>query len=359
MSFFRNKNWDASPKNIMESAETRASGEKRQASKLNVFQRGILQAVLSVALSSLFLFAGQMIFMNLYVSGFFDQGVITVFFVLASSVMMVAVTFVIMKLTMKLNIATKVTLPKVVEFSHALQNLGVYKFDEQIDFIVREKVFVFVADAAIPSPYTEDMSVKRYIFLRDKEKLKYFNGDKRLCLDAEDYERLLQKHGEHTKSAFSTRIVELEQNVTDLKAVNSLQSTDIAKLTGEKEALLAENAELRRKQQTVSSREGKAETSTIRRIPFWRVAGPLINKLIENAKPDTPYSRPDIQAAFDKELENFPGLKAPIKKELHAAKQNEPEREFDLTGWGMEAIRAALGDLAKKDPGPVKKPEKY
>jgi hypothetical protein len=44
-------------------------------------------------------------------------------------------------------------MPKIVEFSHALKNIGINRFDEQIDFIMREKVFIFVSDDSILSPY--------------------------------------------------------------------------------------------------------------------------------------------------------------------------------------------------------------
>lgn len=328
-------------------------------SKLNIFQRGILQAVLSVAIASAFLFVGQITFIRLYTSGFFDQGVVTIFFVLASSLVMVAITFVVMKLTMKMNIATKITLPKVVEFSYAMQSLGVHRFDEQIDFIARARIFIFLADVAMPSPYKEGMSVKRYIFLKDKEKLKYYNGDKRLCLDAEDYERLLQKRGEYTKSAFFARITALEQNVTDLKAVNSLQSADIAKITEENEKLLAENAEYRNKLKTAPGREVKAEKRELDKIPFWRVAVPVVNRLISEAESETQYTRPQIQDAFLLELENFPELKAAIQVLLHTSKKERENTPFSLEGWGMEAIRSALGEFVQTEGSAPKKTKKH
>lgn len=330
-----------------------------QTTKLNIFQRGILQAILSIGLASLFLFAGQIIFIRLYISGLFAQDVITIFFVLASSLMMVAISFVVMKQTMKLNIATKVLLPKVVEFSYALQRFGIHRFDDQIDFVAREKIFVFVTDEAMSSPDKENMSVKRYIFLKDKEKLKYFNGDKRLCLDADDYERLLKEYGPATKSAYTARIAELEQNVTDLKAVNSLQSADIAKLTNDKEELSAENAEFRQKLKTAPGREVKAEKRENDKIPFWRVAIPVINRLIAESGEGTQYTRRNIQDAFLDDLEKLPELKPIIQKLLHTPKKERENTPFALEGWGMDVIRSALGDLVKKDPGATRKTENH
>lgn len=327
-------------------------GEKK---KLNIFQRGILQAICSVGLASLFLGVGQILFMRLYISGVFDQNVLIVFFILASSLVMVALTFLFMKLTMKWNIATKVNLPKVVEFSHAMQQLGIPRFDDQIVFIARQKIFIFVAGTAMPAPFKENMSVKRYIFLKDTEKLKYLNGDKRLCLDTEDYELLLKEHGEHTKSVNAARIAELEQNVAELKSVNSLQGAEIAKLTEEKEELLKENAGYRNTQQTAPAREENADRREIRRIPFWRVAAPLVNRLIAEAKTETEYTRPQIQTAFLAELEKFPELMPSIEDLLHTKKKEADGTPYDLTGWGMEAIRSALGDRVQTEGRAPKK----
>ena len=343
----------------MESAETSAPDEKRQASKLNVFQRGILQFLFSVVIASLFMYAGLIAFIQLYLAGLFSQNTIIIFFGLASALLIVAISFFIMKLTLGANLTTKITLPKIVEFSHALQNIGIRRFDEQIDFIAREKVFVFVSDETILSPYKENASVRRYIFLNNKEKLKYFNGDKRLCLDVDDYERLLKEHGATTKSAYTARIAALEQNVTDLKAVNSLQSSDIAKLIEENKELSKENADYREKQRTAPGRGEVADNREIRRIPFWRVAAPLVNRLEAEAGPDTKYTRPQIQEAFLQELESFPELKPTIRKLLHTANEEKENTPFSLEGWAMEAIRLVLGDLVKTDPGATRKTEKY
>lgn len=336
-----------------------SAAQEKGGVKLNVFQRGILQFFFSVAIASLFMFVGLTGFIQLYHAGLFSQNTIIVFFGFASALVIVAISFLLMKQTFYANLTTKVTLPRIVEFSHALQNIGISRFDEQIDFIVREKVLVFLSDETIMPPFKENASVKRYIFLKDKEKLKYFNGDKRLCLDSDDYERLLNQHGANTKSAYAARIAELEQNVSDLKAVNSIQSAGIDVLTKEKAALSAENVTFQRKQQTALSREGKAEASNIRRIPFWRVVGPMINRMIGEANPDTEYTTTAIQTAFDSEMEKFPELKQAIKEELHRYKQNPPKSEFDLEGWAMDLIREGLGCFVQTEPKRPKKGKKH
>ena len=121
---------------------------------------------------------------------------------------------------------------------------------------------------------------------------------------------------------------------------------------------MEENAEYKEKLRTIPGREGKAEKRENDRIPFWRVAAPLVNRLIAEAGPGTQYDRRQIQAAFLQELEGFPELKPAIRELLHTPNKQKESTPYELEGWGMEAIRLALGDLAKKAPGASPKAKK-
>ena len=104
---------------------------------------------------------------------------------------------------------------------------------------------------------------------------------------------------------------------------------------------------------TADAREGKADKRERDRIAFWRVAVPLVNDLL--AAPDAEYTRPQIQQAFEDELERHPELKATIKALLHTPKKEQEGPPYSLEGWGMTLIREALGDRAKSSPGAVQK----
>jgi hypothetical protein len=254
--------------------------------------------------------------------------------------------------------------PKAVEFRPAMEQLGIADPADRIAFVRKHKLSVFIALSPLIGKEHEAVRAKLYAFahhssLGDEGVFEQHTGKQTLCLDADEYERVLQEHGEHTALAYSARIVALERDVTDLKAVNSLQSADIGKLTEENKKLLAENAELRKKQQTVQGRKDKAEKRKNDIIPFWRVAIPLVNRLIAESTPGIQYTRPQIQDAFLQELENFPELEPAIQILLHTTKKAEDNTPFSLEGWGMESIRLALGDLAKKDGGATRKAEKH
>ena len=94
---------------------------------------------------------------------------------------------------------------------------------------------------------------------------------------------------------------------------------------------------------------GKAAKRERDRIAFWRVAAPLVNDLL--VAPDVEYTRPQIQQAFEDELERHPELKPTIKALLHTPKKEQEGTPYSLEGWGMALIREALGDSAKSSPG--------
>jgi regulator of replication initiation timing len=263
----------------------------------------------------------------------------------------------------KRNWSWPVSLPRVVEFRLAMEQLGVVDPLERIAFVQKHKFPVFIAFVPLVGMEHTNVEVRLYPFayndyFSDKAVFEQRIGSQTLCMDAEDYERLLEEHGPKTRAAYSARIAELEQNLTDLKAVNSLQSADIAKLTERNETLTAENAEHRAKLQTAPAREGNADSREQKRIPFWRVTAPLVNRLIAEAGPETRYTRPQIQDAFLAELEKFPELKPAVQEALRTAKKEKENTPFSLEGWGMDAIRLALGDLTQKEPGAARKARK-
>lgn len=316
--------------------------------KCHIVQTDALQMLFSVGTTTLCLLIGHLFLSRLYSSGALPEFVILFLAVCASSALLAFIIFFVMKWTLRLNITFSVTLPKVVELSYAMKSIDIPEFDEQINFIAKHHLDVFISQTPILSPYKKNATVKKYITLGDKEKSKFYNGDDRLCLNAADYDRIMQEHAKRLSSQNSSAVAEKDEEIKNLRAT-------LASVIRENELLQQENRDFSNKLKTVPTRDGKTETSTIRRIPFWLVAAPLINRLRETATPGILYSRPDIQAAFDAEMEKFPELKDSIKKELHLSRQKAPESEFDLTGWAMEAIRSGLGNLAKTDPGPTGK----
>lgn len=161
-------------------------------------------------------------------------------------------------------------------------------------------------------------------------------------------------HAQGVQAAGIEQGVALENTLASLNYKISVLKEKNKILTSEKAALLKSYAKYCVQQKTAPARQGKADTMTQRRMPFFRVAVPVINKLIEQADADTAYTKSEIQAAFEAGLENHPDLKPTIAALLHTKEKEDLGTPFDLNGWAMDAMRSALGDLAKKTPGPKK-----
>ena len=359
--------------------------------KLNIFQRGILQKgaitfvyLVSIAIGAFILdWLDKRLFIRLAEEAQ-QRGILspdasrgftalieardgtTIFAIILVGLGCGFVGWLFMRWAAKRNWSWPVMLPRAVEFRSAMERLGIIDPDDRIAFVRKYKFPVFIAPNPIVGTEQKEIRVRLYAFahnpsLGDNEVFERYAGKQALCLDADDYERLLEEHGPKTKSAYAARIAELEQSVTGLKAVNSLQSADIATLTEENKILSEENDDYRNKQRTAPGRGEVAENREIRRIPFWRVAAPLVNRLVAEAEgaPGTRYTRPQIQKAFMEELEKFPELNPVIQPLLHTVTKEKENTPFALDGWAMEAIRSALGDLAQKDPGATRKAEKH
>ncbi|MBQ3172311.1 MAG: hypothetical protein IJB53_10440, partial [Mailhella sp.] len=189
--------------------------------------------------------------------------------------------------------------------------------------------------------------------MRSLAMLETFIGCQKLCLDAGDFDFLASEYKRTFGTVNSSALAALQDQNDKLKAALSLKEHDAHEADQELVRLREENAELFNKAKTADAREGKADKRERDRIAFWRVAAPLVNDLL--ATPDAEYTRPQIQQAFEEELERHPELKPTIKTLLHTPKKEQDGTPYSLEGWGMTLIREALGDRAKSSPGAVQK----
>jgi hypothetical protein len=63
--------------------------------------------------------------------------------------------------SMRLNLVWKATLPKVVEFTSAMEKFGLFDFNTQLAFVSAQKMYVFIADNPIYHGVQENARVKR------------------------------------------------------------------------------------------------------------------------------------------------------------------------------------------------------
>lgn len=273
------------------------------------------------------------------------------------------ICFIFIQRSAQLNWSASVTLEKVIEFRKAMEAIDIFKPEERIEFVIKNKLPLYISYTPILGIEQEQVNVKyyacsNYTYFISANTINTYTGEQRLCIEWNDYQYILKNYEYEKKSAYVSKIADLESSLANMKGTLSVLHQDIHTLEEEKKNLAEKNRELSQKLQTLPGREENTEKRARDRIIFWRVAAPLVNRLIAEAPPGMQYSRPQIQTAFERELETVPELKAAIQKLLHTSKKEAQHTPLALDGWAMELIRAALGDLAKKDPGATRKKEK-
>ena len=256
----------------------------------------------------------------------------------------------------KLQWSRPVILPKVIEFKQAMQHIGIHTPEDRIDFVRKQGIPIFIASKPFLEMEQYSIPVRLYTFaynstLSDANIFSTYIGQQRLCLDAADYEYLLEKYGREALSAYTARIRDLEETITNLQGALSVQQTKMNDVMEQNQILLAEKAEYQNKKRTLSGREKSLESRENAKRPVRRVIYPLVNRLVAEAEPGTKYTRTKIQEEFLRELEAFPELKPAVQDALHTPQKAKSNTPFELAGWAMEEVRLALGEYSQTSPG--------
>lgn len=119
------------------------------------------------------------------------------------------ICFLIIKQIAKLQWSKSITLPKVIEFNYAMQNIGIDTTEDRIDFAYKKRIPIFIASKPFIKEEQDNISVRLYAFsyhpiFSNKNIFNIYIGQQRLCIDAADYEYLLQQYGQKAISAYIT-----------------------------------------------------------------------------------------------------------------------------------------------------------
>lgn len=283
-----------------------------------------------------------------------ERGFALASIIIFCSILLALVSWLIIRWAGNRNWSTPVILPCAVEFRSAMDRLGVQKPRDRFDIIEKFRIPLYITEKPLLEPENENVQARYYRHgaqadMRSLALLETLIGSQKLCLDAGDFDFLASEYKRTFGTVNSSALASLKDQNDKLKAALSIKEHDAHEADQELVRLREENAELFNKAKTADAREGKADKRERDRIAFWRVAAPLVNDLL--ATPNTEYTRPQIQQAFEDELERHPELKPTIKALLHTPKKEQDGTPYSLEGWGMALIREALGDRAKSSPG--------
>lgn len=364
--------------------------EKYEDLKLNIFQNGIIVFIVDIIALVLSAYGCYYIFIKFFKDNlknfiygiqinYIDKKTLdtiinsidifdydTIYFLFVYTFLPYLCFSLILVIIIHLNWSFSVKLPCAIEFRHALDMLGIHGTENGISFLREMKTNLYISSNRM-SNIENNIKAKKFLMIPFKPFLNMnvinrYAGEQRLCLYIKDYYTLLEaRKSQLAESVFAENTPDINK-INSLNAFIAVQHTDIEKLRQENDAYRSQLAAFEEKekaqQQTVNAREKKSEQRALQKIPFWRVAGPMINKMIYEAKEDTAYTRPQIQEIFNNEIRNYPALQEDIRDLFLASRQEEKGKTFELPRWAMDAIRAGLGDCARSESGAPRKTER-
>lgn len=290
----------------------------------------------------------------------------TIYFILVYTFIPYICFSLVLILIFHLNWSFAVNLPCAIEFRHALDMLGIHGTENGISFLREMKINLYVSSKAV-NKIEKYVKARKFLmlvfkFFLNMNVINKYAGEQRLCLYLYDFYILLEARKSQLSESILIENTSDDNKINTLNALIVMQTADIEKLREENETYRAQLTALeekeKAKQKTVSAREKKSESRNLQKIPFWRVAGPMINKMIYEATEGTAYTRPQIQEIFNNEMRNYPTLQEGIRDLFLASRQEETGKPFELPRWAMDAIRAGLGDCARSESGAPRKAER-
>jgi hypothetical protein len=254
--------------------------------------------------------------------------------VICQVVGLVLLTLYFLQKSTRFNFVQEVVLPCALEFSTALRKIGVLGPEEQMQFVKKHKLPVFIAKIPILGDESQNVKAKLYPFSRGilaSPAIYSQNiGKRMLCLNAEDYQHIIEEQSQKASLSDNTQLAVKKQEVTAL--------TSTLKAEMEKTAALQQEVnELKVQMKTLGARIGRAGVTVKEALLFAHIALPLIEHLKQEAT-GRKYTRPDIQAAFLEEVERQADMKGTLQEIFDS-------KELILPEAYMKAIRNELPGL--------------
>ncbi len=334
--------------------------------KLNIFQRGILQKVATFIVYMACAIAGMLTLDRLEQQHFIDiltkarkQGIISneifqelnnlivslnetiIIYIILLVAVCGGVCWILMRWASSLNWSWPVVLPRAIEFRAAMRRLNIIEPNEEIEYIRKYKLPVFIASSPLLKNEQEKIRVKLYPFahhvLYNPNVFERNIGRKTLCLDAADYDQFVNKIIENEEKLNSVLIASKNEELANLSAT-------IKSLSIKNDELIKKYDELHGKVRIQNAQdESRVNRLRIERL-LWVAYTSVIDRLIREAPDGKQYTTPEIEAAFNIEWEQREDLRAQMKK-VTGNEKAEPSENF------LKAVKEEFKTAGKLSSG--------
>ena len=217
-----------------------------------------------------------------------------------------------MRWAAKRNWSLPVTLPKALEFRTAMRKLGVTTPEDEISFVKKYKIPVFIASHPFIGDVQENVRSQFYAFAHhsafsESDIFERHIGKRTLCLDADDYERLVMEGKNCSSLQESVAIAEKDEEIKSLRL-------SLASAVEENKVLVSERDDLRGKVGIQDAQEGGRIDRLRKERLQWAALTPAAERLIREAPAGKIYTMPEIKAAFAAEWERRDDLREQMSK---------------------------------------------
>ena len=254
----------------------------------------------------------------------------------------------LIKLSTKLNLVWPVTLPQVVEFSSAMRKIGIVEPGEQIAFVRKHKLPVFIAGSPILGEEQADVSAKLYIYahkpIAAQDIFERNIGKRTLCLDADDYNSIMAESMKRFSLEESAALVEKNEELRSLKTALASMAEDKSRLESENSDLETSVQELKNKVQTQPAQEeSRVERLRIERLQ-WAAFIPVMDRLMRDAPEGKKFTTRELEEAFAAEWAARPDLRERMGQ-LTGSEETKPSETL------LSAVKAEFKDAGLLSSG--------
>lgn len=335
--------------------------------KLNIFQRGILQKVAFVFVYLVSITIGVLIidwldkrlFIALvqkaqergsiplegarsFITLIESRDTTMIFSIISVGLVCGSAGWLFMRWAAKRNWSWPVTLSRAVEFKAAMRRLGVVDPVEQIEFVRKRKLPVFISLSPLLQDEHTEVRAKLYAFahncsLSDKTVFTHYAGDQVLCLDANDCERLIQKSKRSFSLAESVVLTAKDRELQSIKETLASLIDDNHNLEAELTASKKENTRLKDQVQILPAQTaGRVERLRIERLQ-WAALSSTMERLMKEAPAGKKYTTSELESAFAEEWERC----ADLRQQMHALTGSEATKPSESM---MSVVKAEFKD---------------
>ncbi|CAK7044268.1 MAG: hypothetical protein DELT_02962 [Desulfovibrio sp.] len=275
-----------------------------------------------------------------------DSSVIFMVFLL--TLFCAGIGYFLLKLSTRLNLAWPVIVPKVVEFSSSLRKIGIIEPGEQIAFVRKHKLPVFIAASPILGEEGENISARLYIYahkpIAAQDIFERNIGKRTLCLDADDYARIVADSTKRFSLEESAALTEKEEELHSLKVALASMTEDKARLESQNSDLQESLQELKNKAQTQPAQEeSRVERLRVERLQ-WAAFTPAMEKLMQNAPAGKKFTTRELEEAFSAEWDARPDLRERMRQLTDSA-ETKPSETI------LSAVKAEFKDAGMFSAG--------